>query len=70
MAVSIVLPRFWLAVRPRAVALACVNLYVSAVVLSVMIAHALLIVRPQSSLGERIIVPVARGLEFLDAHWK
>jgi hypothetical protein len=57
-------------VRLREIALACVNLYVGAVFLSVIVAHGLLIARPQSGLGERVIAPVAKGLEFLDAHWK
>lgn len=35
-----------------------------------MIAHAMLVVSPQSDWAGRIVAPVARGLEFLDAHWK
>ncbi len=48
----------------------CVATYVSAALLSMMFAHILLVVQPQSGLAERIIAPVTRGLEFLDAHWK
>src|SRR5271169_4653851 len=66
----IAIQRLLVAVRPRAVALVCLNGYVSAIFLSVMIAHVLLIIRPQSGLGERVIAPVGKGLEFLDAHWK
>jgi hypothetical protein len=56
--------------RPGAFALVCIAVYFGATVLSVMIAHALLIARPDSDLPQRIITPVARTLEFLDAHWK
>lgn len=35
-----------------------------------MVAHALLIVHPDSDLAGRIITPVVNALEFLDAHWK
>lgn len=56
--------------RLNAFALKCVAFYVSAAALSVIIAHVLLIVLPHSGWAERIIAPVARGLEFLDAHWK
>lgn len=56
--------------RPISFALTCVAIYLSAAALSVVIAHAVLIVRPQSDWAVRIVAPVARGLEFLDAHWK
>lgn len=35
-----------------------------------MIAHVLLIARPNSGIGERIVAPVAGGIAFLDAHWR
>src|SRR5579859_4853916 len=62
--------RFRSSFRPRVLALACLNVYVSVVVLSVMIAHVLLVLQPGSDLGRRMIAPVANGLEFLDSHWK
>ena len=62
--------RFFLSLRLRAIALTCFAVYVSAAALSVAAAHVLLVVQPQSALGQRMIAPVARGLEFLDAHWK
>lgn len=62
--------RHFFSSRLSAIALKCVVVYVSAVVLSVIIAHILLIALPHSGLAERVIAPVARGLEFLDAHWK
>ena len=64
------LRRRFSALRPGTVALVCVGIYVSGTVLTVMIAHALLVLHPESSWAGRIITPVARGLEFLDAHWK
>ena len=51
-------------------ALISISIYLGVAILSVMIAHAFLVVQPQSGLAERIIAPVARGLEFIDAHWK
>src|SRR5438094_2083128 len=51
-------------------ALISIGIYLGVAILSVMIAHAVLVVQPQSGLAERIIAPVTRGLEFLDAHWK
>lgn len=64
--------KFWryLRFRPSTFALRCVSIYVSVAALSVIAAHILLITRPQSGLAERIIAPVARGIEFVDAHWK
>ncbi len=62
--------RFFSSLRPRAIALACVSIYVSAAVLSLVVSHVLLIAKPESGLGQRLISPVAKGLEFLDAHWK
>jgi len=50
--------------------LACFKVYIGAVALSVVIAHVLLVVRPHSNVGERIISPVVRALAFLDVHWK
>jgi hypothetical protein len=64
------MPRQFFSSRLRAFTLICIAVYIAAAVLSVIIAHVLLIVQPQSGLAERIIAPVARGLEFLDAHWK
>lgn len=52
------------------IAIICVTVYISATILSVVIAHVIAIVQPLSGLAERLIAPVARGLEFLDAHWK
>jgi hypothetical protein len=62
--------RHFLLSRLVTFALSCVAVYVAATILSVIIAHIVLVVQPQSSLPERIIAPVARALEFLDAHWK
>jgi len=56
--------------RLLAFALICVGIYFGLAVLSVMIAHVLLILQPQSGSAERIIAPIARGLEFVDVHWK
>jgi hypothetical protein len=56
--------------RFLAFALICVGIYLVFAILSVMVAHVLLVLEPQSGLAERIIAPVARGLEFVDAHWK
>lgn len=56
--------------RFSAFALICVGIYLVFAILSVMVAHVLLVLEPQSGLAERIIAPVARGLEFVDAHWK
>jgi hypothetical protein len=35
-----------------------------------MIAHIALVVWPQSGWAARIVAPVGKGIEFLDAHWK
>jgi hypothetical protein len=35
-----------------------------------MVAHVMLVAKPQSGLGERIIAPVVRALGFVDGHWK
>lgn len=51
-------------------ALVCIGVYLGMTILSVMVAHILLVLEPQSGLAERIVAPVARGLEFVDAHWK
>ncbi len=56
--------------RLLALALISVGIYLGATVLSVMIAHISLVVQPQSGLAERLIAPVAKGLEFLDQHWR
>lgn len=56
--------------RFSAFALICVSVYLVVAILSVMVAHISLVLEPQSGLAERIIAPVARGLEFVDAHWK
>jgi hypothetical protein len=56
--------------RPRSFALACINIYVSAAALTVVVAHILLIAMPKSGLGERVVLPLTKGLEFLDVHWK
>jgi hypothetical protein len=54
----------------KAILLAFVSTYVSAVALSVVLAHVLVIWVPQSGAAERIVLPVVKGLEFLDIHWK
>jgi hypothetical protein len=64
------LRRFFRSLRLQAVVLACFNIYLGATILSLIAAHVLLIARPDSGLAERIIAPVAKGLEFLDAHWR
>ncbi len=51
-------------------ALTCIAVYLSAAALTVIIAHITLVVAPQSGWAARVIAPVARGIEFLDAHWK
>jgi hypothetical protein len=56
--------------RLRAIGLILVVLYVSAAAISMVVAHVLIVAQAQSVLGERLIAPVARGLEFLDTHWK
>src|SRR6266852_3392173 len=56
--------------RFSAFALVCIGLYLGVAILSVMVAHISLVLQPQSGLAERLIAPVARGLEFVDAHWK
>jgi len=53
-----------------AFALICVGVYFGVAILSVMIAHVLLVLQPQSGSAERVIAPIARGLEFVDMHWK
>jgi hypothetical protein len=50
--------------------LACLGFYLSAAALSLVFAHVMLVVRPHSDLGDRIIVPVVRALQFIDGHWK
>jgi len=54
----------------RVVALTFAILYLGATALSVVIAHILLVAKPQSGLAERIIAPVGAALGFLDTHWK
>jgi hypothetical protein len=54
----------------KAISLAFVSAYVGAVILSMVLAHVLIIWMPQSGAAQRIAWPVARGLEFLDVHWK
>lgn len=54
----------------RSIGLAFVTAYASVIALSVVIAHVLFIVNPSSGLGQRFILPVTRGLSFLDTHWK
>lgn len=44
--------------------------YIGAALLSVMVAHVIFVISPQSGLADRIIAPVARGLELADTHWK
>lgn len=56
--------------RLSTLALICVAVYVILATLSVIFAHAMFVVRPQSGWAERVIAPVVRGIEFLDAHWK
>src|SRR5205809_3759010 len=61
------LPRF---LRPHVFVPTCLAIYAGASVLSLVIAHVLLIVKPNSGLGQRIVAPVAGGISFLDAHWR
>lgn len=56
--------------RLSTLALAIAAIYLSVAAISVIVAHVLLVTSPQSGLAERIIAPVARGIEFLDVHWK
>jgi hypothetical protein len=62
--------RLFLSLRLGTIALVLVLIYVSAAAISVVIAHVLIVLSPDSGLGNRVIGPVARGLEFLDIHWK
>ncbi len=61
---------FFLSLRPRVIVLVCLISYLCASALSVIVAHVLAIIDPQSGIGDRIIAPTVKGLEFLDAHWK
>jgi hypothetical protein len=54
----------------KSISLVFVSAYLSAVVLSVVLAHVLIIWMPRSGAAERIVLPVAMGLEFLDVHWR
>ena len=56
--------------RWNTIASTCVVVYASVTLLSLMFAHTLLVFSPQSSWAESIIAPVARGLQFVDSHWK
>jgi hypothetical protein len=56
--------------RLNAIASTCIVLYAGATLLSLMIAHILLVISPQTGWAESIIAPVARGLQFVDSHWK
>jgi hypothetical protein len=56
--------------RFLAIALTCGGVYFGVAVMSVMIAHVLLVLQPQAGSAERVIAPIARGLEFVDMHWK
>jgi hypothetical protein len=62
-------PRFT-SFRPAAFALKCFGVYVGVVALSLIVAHVLLVVWPESRWAGRVVAPAARGLEFIDAHWK
>lgn len=64
------LRQLFLSLRLGAAGLVVVLAYVSAAAMSVVVAHVMIVVQPQSGLGERLIAPVARGLEFLDSHWR
>jgi hypothetical protein len=44
--------------------------YTTVTVLSVVIAHVLMVWVPKSGAAERIVFPVTKGLEFADIHWK
>lgn len=52
------------------VASACAVAYVAAVLISVVVAHALHVAAPHWGLADRILQPLAAGLEFIDTHWK
>ncbi len=56
--------------RLNEVASVAIVAYVSATLVSLMIAHILLLAHPQSNVAESIISPVARALQFIDSHWK
>ncbi len=56
--------------RLNAIASTCIVVYASVTLLSLMIAHILLVLSPHSGWAESIIAPVARGLQFVDSHWK
>jgi len=57
-------------VRLYRIALISIVAYASATLLSLMLAHTLLVLSPHSVLAENLIAPVARGLKFVDSHWK
>lgn len=54
----------------RAFWLACATAYVCMVALSIVIGHVLIVFLPDSAWGGRVVEPIARGVEFLDAHWR
>jgi hypothetical protein len=56
--------------RPDVFVPMCLAIYAGAAALSLIVAHVLLIVKPNSGLGQRIIAPIAGGIAFLDAHWR
>jgi hypothetical protein len=62
--------RLFSSLRLGRVILISISVYVTAAALTVIVAHAVLILWPVSGVAERVILPVAKGLEFLDSHWK
>lgn len=65
--------RFFLwrpSLRLRRITLVVVQFYAIAAAVSVVVAHVAIVAQPESGLADRIVAPVARGLEFLDTHWK
>jgi hypothetical protein len=56
--------------RTREILLTGVTVYVIATAFSLVLAHVILVIQPQSDFASRIIAPVAGALGFLDAHWK
>jgi hypothetical protein len=56
--------------RLNTIASVCIITYASITLLSLVVAHVLLVVHQQSNWAESIINPVSRGLQFVDAHWK
>lgn len=48
----------------------CLLVYVALTLLTVIVAHILKIVLPDSGWSEQLVAPIASGIDFLDVHWK